>query len=93
MEWRVDYSKKVEKQLRALPTKVQGMVQTLRREMELTGPSRGNWPNYSKLGENRHHCHLNKKGHPTWVAVWEVIDKTVRIIEVRYVGTREGAPY
>lgn len=54
---------------------------------------RGNWPNYGKLGENRHHCHL-KKGRPTYVAVWEVAETgEIRLIEVTYVGTHERAPY
>jgi len=93
MEWRVDYSKKAAKQFKDLPSKAQAMMTALRKDMEMNGPNRGNWPNYSKLDGNKFHCHLNKKGRPTWVAVWEVVDKSVRIIEVRYVGTREGAPY
>lgn len=52
--------------------------------------------NYSKLrGTGRkeiHHCHLNR-GRPTYVAVWEVLDKAVRLVEVSYVGTHENAPY
>jgi hypothetical protein len=56
------------------------------------GPVRGTWPNYGKLSQIRHHCHL-KKGHPTYVAVWEVRDRQVQIIEVLYVGTHENAPY
>ncbi len=52
---------------------------------------RGNWPNYSKLGDGRHHCHL-KKGNPTYVAVW--IEEQDRItVEIIYVGTHEKAPY
>ncbi len=27
------------------------------------------------------------------VAVWEVIDKEIRIVEIKYVGTHEKAPY
>jgi hypothetical protein len=53
---------------------------------------RGDWPNYSKLAGGRHHCHL-KKGKPTYVAVWEVLDKDIKLIEVQYVGTHEKAPY
>ncbi len=40
----------------------------------------------------RHHCHL-KKGHPTYVAVWEVTDTDVCLVEVIYVGTHEKALY
>ncbi|HPO10928.1 MAG TPA: cytotoxic translational repressor of toxin-antitoxin stability system, partial [bacterium] len=30
---------------------------------------------------------------PTYVAVWEVRNKNVRLVEVIYVGTHEAAPY
>ena len=74
------------------PFSVQASLIALIREIEVSGPVRGNWPNYSKLSGNRHHCHL-KNGKPTYVAVWEVIDKKIKIVEVTYAGTREGAPY
>ncbi|WP_338032555.1 hypothetical protein [Desulfocurvibacter africanus] len=61
-------------------------------EIEKEGPVRGNWPNYSKLGPEKHHCHL-KKGNPTYVAVWEERDRQVRLVEVTYAGTHEKAPY
>ncbi len=50
------------------------------------------WPNYSKLGPGRHHCHL-KKERPTYVAVWEERDGGVQVVEVIYAGTHEKAPY
>ena len=56
------------------------------------GPIRGNWKNYSKLGENRHHCHI-KTGRPTYVAVWEETTEAVKLVEAVYVGTHEKAPY
>jgi hypothetical protein len=34
-----------------------------------------------------------KKGHPTYVAIWEVKNKEIRLIEVIYAGTHEKAPY
>nr|WP_244084818.1 hypothetical protein [Desulforhabdus sp. TSK] len=55
-------------------------------------PVRGNRQNYSVLGRDRHHCHLGK-GRPTVVAVWEVRDKEIRLVEVAYAGTHEKAPY
>lgn len=61
-------------------------------EIEHKGPVRGNWPNYGRLSGNLHHCHL-KKGRPTYVAVWEVIDNTASLVEVTYAGTHEKAPY
>ena len=33
------------------------------------------------------------EGRPTYVAVWEVIDKEIQLVEVSYVGTHEKAPY
>ena len=62
--------------------------------MDITdrGPVRGDWPNFSKLGKNTYHCHL-KKGKPTYVACWRMLDKSKKVIEVYYVGTHEKAPY
>lgn len=44
---------------------------------------------YSKLTHDRYHCHLNYR----FVAVWEVIDDKIQVLEVTYVGSREDAPY
>ena len=82
MKWTVRLSKK----------RVRKTLAYLIREIELTGPVKGSWPNYSKLGKARHHCHL-KKGNPNYVAVWEVKDKRIRLVEVIYAGTHEKAPY
>jgi hypothetical protein len=38
-------------------------------EIEHSGPVRGNWPNYGKLDDTRHYCHI-RKGKPCFVAVW-----------------------
>ena len=78
--------------MRGLPEGVKASLVTLIKEIEIYGPNRGNWPNYSKLPQNRYHCHI-KGGSPTYVAIWEVIDKKVKIVEVTYAGTREKAPY
>ena len=56
------------------------------------GTVRGNWPNYSKLGPKDHHCHI-KKGRPTYVVCWRVVDDLIQIVEVYYAGTHEKAPY
>lgn len=92
MKWKVTLSNRARKNLDSLPDKVKKTLAFLIREIELTGPVKGNWPNYSKLGKERHHCHL-KKGKPTYVAVWEVKDKEIRLVEVVYAGTHEKAPY
>ncbi len=90
--WTVNLSAKAQKQRSKLPKTIQDIVVMLLVEIEQGGPVRGDWPNYSKLGTNRHHCHL-KKGKPCYVAVWEVTDKSIKLIEVEYVGTHEKAPY
>ena len=92
MPWTITLPKRVAAGIPRLPQRVQASLVALLSEMEQAGPVRGNWPNYGKLGASRHHCHL-KKGHPTYVAVWEVTSTTCHLIEVTYVGTHEKAPY
>ena len=92
MSWTVLESRKATKQRERLPETIESLLIALEKEIEVSGPVRGNWPNYSKLGQNLHHCHL-KNGRPTYVACWEVKDKNIRLVEIYYVGTREKAPY
>jgi len=92
MSWTVSFSNKAEKQYRSLPTAVQDRLDLLAAEIEQLGPVRGNWKNYSKLTGKRHHCHL-KTGKPTYVAVWEETDGSIKLVEVIYAGTHEKAPY
>lgn len=92
MIWTVQIMRRALKQVDRLPVKVRESLADLIRDMELYGPVRGNWPNYSRLSENRHHCHI-KKGQPTYVTIWEVTDKGIKLIEVTYAGTHEKAPY
>lgn len=92
MEWTVTLSNRAKKNLPTLPEKVKKTLAYLIREIELTGPVKGSWSDYGKLGKERHHCHL-KKGKPTYVAVWEVKDKEIKLVEVIYAGTHEKAPY
>lgn len=92
MTWTVSITDKVKKQVKRLPKRVQAQLVVLIRDIEASGPVRGNWPNYSKLNPGQHHCHL-KKGKPCYVAVWEERDRTIKLIEVIYVGTHEKAPY
>jgi len=91
-KWNVVLSNNADKNRKKLPKKVQGALFALSMDIEDKGPVRGNWPNYSKLGKNRHHCHL-KKGRPVYVCVWEVIDEKIRIVSIEYAGTHEKAPY
>ncbi len=92
MDWKIGLTKKAAKQYQKLPKAVRDIVDVLMLELRKAGPIRGNWRNYSKLSDVRHHCHV-KKGKPTYVVVWEVVDDQVRVVEVTYVGTHEKAPY
>ena len=92
MAWTVRLSRKAEKQSVKLSKPVRQILFALMHEIEGKGPVRGDWPNYSKLADGRHHCHL-KKGNPTCVAVWEVRDKEIKLVEVVYAVTHEKAPY
>jgi hypothetical protein len=93
MEWNVTLNNKANKQLKKLPEKVVLLTQLLMHDLGMFGACPGKqWSNFSKLAEKKYHCHLIK-GRPTYVACWELIDKSQRRIEVYYVGTHENAPY
>jgi len=96
--WMVDYSNSAKKSKKALPSKIRALMDTLAKEIEIGGPKRADWPNYSPLKktkgipEDSYHCHI-KNGRPTYVACWTVMDKKVKFVEIFYVGTHEKAPY
>ncbi len=92
MTWVIHIHKRIIKKINQLPEKLQLSLFALLKEIEISGPVRGNWKNYSKLGNTLHHCHL-KTGNPTYVVIWEEVDQKINIVEVRYVGTHEKAPY
>lgn len=92
MAWTVNYSRKAARLREKLPERVRAIVDALVLDLRATGPVRGDWPNYSKLSDTTHHCHL-KRGQPTYVAVWRVIENTANAVELTYVGTHEKAPY
>ncbi|MEW6263333.1 MAG: cytotoxic translational repressor of toxin-antitoxin stability system [Thermodesulfobacteriota bacterium] len=92
MDWTVRFRPKAAKQTGKLPDRIKNVLRLLVEDIEEKGPVQGGWPNYGKLTEGRHHCHL-KKGRPTYVAVWEESAQGIRLIEVTYVGTHEKAPY
>lgn len=88
MTWIVDTKKKQEKNLWKLPAEVQALYHALVKDLEATGPEQKSWRNYSSLGGNKYHCHLNY----SYVACW-TNDNGSLTIEVYYVGSRENAPY
>lgn len=89
MNWQVNVSKRAAKKAKVLPKKVMHLFEALLLDLTKTGPIQHEWANYSKLTKGRFHCHLNY----SYVAVWEVTDQEIRILEVIYVGSREDAPY
>ncbi|MCL2762891.1 MAG: hypothetical protein FWD36_06785 [Treponema sp.] len=80
--------KKVYKIIERLPLTVQILFDELVKDLQDKGPIQNEWPNYSKLSENRFHCHLNY----SYVACWYNEKDSIEI-EVYYAGTREKAPY
>lgn len=88
--WEVSFTNRAVKKFGLLPLTVKQTLAGLMKEMEISGPVRGNWINYSKLGKDIHHCHL-KRGRPTYVCCWR--EGALRSIEVFFVGTHEDAPY
>lgn len=57
-------------------------------EIQLKGPIRSDWKNFSKIGKKKYHCHLSYH----WVACWQELENAFEI-EVYYAGSRENAPY
>lgn len=80
--------KKALKEIEKLPHAIQEKLAALIDDLKDKGPVQAGWPNYSKLGKDRYHCHLSRK----WVACWHYENKSL-IIEVYYAGSRENAPY
>lgn len=93
--WQIRFSRKAEKQKNKLTKKPADILYLLQKDLEIRGPVVYGWHNYGKLLKKKfdyYHCHLNK-GHPTYVVVWQVIDETVRILEIQFVGTHEDVDY
>lgn len=86
-------NKRLQANIQSLPKVIQVAFYLLASEIEKGGPVRGNWPNYSKLKKNVHHCHL-AKGKPTYVAIWKQEKQRGKcFIYFEYIGTHEGAHY
>jgi mRNA-degrading endonuclease RelE of RelBE toxin-antitoxin system len=94
MAWIVKIPKRASKQIGKLPSKVAAALDLLVWEIEQFGPVRSGWHHYGKLKGRPgcHHCHLNK-GKPRYVAVWQESCDGIKLVEIRYVGTHEKAPY
>jgi len=92
--WEVNRTKKVIKQIKGLPLNAKRKFLLLFKELIKDGPFRKNWSNYGPLKGHKktYHCHI-LKGKPTYIVVWIVKDKKIKLMEVSYVGTHEKAPY
>ena len=87
-KYQVKIKNKVLKKLPKLPELVQTKLALLLLDLQNTGPIQPQWQNYSRLGNEKYHCHLGR----SWVACWENKNNQL-VIEVYYVGSRENAPY
>lgn len=92
--WDVRISKTAEKKLKKIPKDTAESFFLLLRDLRAKGPEAKSWPNYSKMVNKKdvYHCHLNKN-KPRFVAIWKVMDFSIELMEVIYVGSHEGADY
>ncbi len=93
--WTVTFSPKAKKQKAKLPQRIDDILAALVTDLILKGPTQPEWKHYSKLSGKKgdyHHCHLNS-GRPTYVVVWQVLNRQVCVMEVRFIGTHENVNY
>ncbi len=88
MGYIVKIKRKIERNLKELPDRVQDLFSQLIEDLREQGPIQPYWPNYGKLSENEYHCHLTYR----YVACWRQEQGSISV-EVYYVGSREKAPY
>jgi mRNA-degrading endonuclease RelE of RelBE toxin-antitoxin system len=88
MAYKVTVKMKVARKLLKLPKSIQKLFFLLVEDIKADGAIQKNWHNFSSLGDNKYHCHLNYR----YVACWTYKKGTITI-EVYYVGSREKAPY
>jgi len=97
-EWHIRFTRLVLRQKSKLPTNVALRFYRLVTDLKEKGPYLTNWKSFGLLAKsknipiNAYHCHI-KIGRPTYVVCWQIVDKTIKILEVFYVGTHENAPY
>ena len=97
LNWTVTFSRETGKQYDKLLRSgsrppINDAIDMLVLDLQKNGPQQPNWPHFGPLRAEHYHCHL-RRGRPTYVACWRMIDKQAKKIEVYYVGTHEGAPY
>ncbi|RYF09948.1 MAG: cytotoxic translational repressor of toxin-antitoxin stability system [Oxalobacteraceae bacterium] len=94
--WAVTFSRRAAKQVKALGTpQFVVVIERLLRlvaDIRANGPVRRNWRNFTHITNGGFHCHI-RRGKPTYVAVWYILNEVTKKVEITYVGTHEGAPY
>jgi mRNA-degrading endonuclease RelE of RelBE toxin-antitoxin system len=88
MPYEVRIKKKVARGLKKLPANIRKLLFLLIEDLKADGPIQKSWSNFSPLGNDNYHCHLNYR----YVACWMYRQGEIEI-EVYYVGSREKAPY
>lgn len=88
MAYTVIIKKNAQKNVNKMPANEKKKFEQLVYDLELKGPIRKDWPNFSSLGKNEYHCHLSHH----WVVCWRH-EKERIVIEVYYAGSRENGPY
>jgi mRNA-degrading endonuclease RelE of RelBE toxin-antitoxin system len=88
MEYEVTVKKKISRKLKKQPLNIRKLLFLLIEDLKADGPIQKNWNNFSPLGDDEYHCHLNYR----YVACWTYRQGEIEI-EVYYVGSREKAPY
>jgi mRNA-degrading endonuclease RelE of RelBE toxin-antitoxin system len=89
MKYTIKVKKSVLKNLRGLPENIQDRFEELALVLQQSGATGAHgFQNYSKLGKDKYHCHLNYRVVACWTC-----EKNTITIEVYYVGSRENAPY
>ena len=88
MQYEVKIKKKALHGLKKLPINVRKLLFLLIEDLKADGPIQKRWHNFSPLGNDTYHCHLNYR----YVACWTYRQGEI-VIEVYYVGSREKAPY
>jgi mRNA-degrading endonuclease RelE of RelBE toxin-antitoxin system len=88
MVYTITIKTKIDRKLNKLPVEVKKLFFLVIEDLKNDGPIQRQWHNFSAIGKNKYHCHLNYR----YVACWTYYKDTIEI-EVNYVGIREKAPY
>ncbi len=71
----VSIRKKVLKITSKMPEDIQVRFGYLLEDLKIKGPIQPDWPNYSKIADDKYHCHLGYK----WAACWTCTKNSIEI--------------